>query len=86
VRRVIAYGLMGLGVLFVAPMWCQMGEGTMYDATAFVSVPAWVVAMIGLCLVGLGNFLLGPPLKERKAMRQAEEVAVQARLERNRSP
>lgn len=62
-----------------------VGEGSIYNATAFVTMPAWVVAMIGLGFVGLGNFLLGPPLKERKTTRQADAPAFQERMARHRA-
>jgi hypothetical protein len=85
VKKVVGYSLMAIGGVLVVPAWCAMGEGSIYSAVSYVSMPAWLLAVVGLGLVGLGNFIQGPSLAERRAKREAEASAFQERLAKARA-
>jgi hypothetical protein len=83
-KKVIGYGLMGIGALLLVPAWCAMGQGTIYDATSYVPMPAWLLSIVGLGMVGLGHLVQGPSLAERRAKREADDAARRERLARHR--
>ena len=74
---------MGIGALLIVPAWCAFGEDSIYSAGASVTVPQWLLAVVGAGIFGIGSFLQVLPAErhEKRERREASEAAERERLE-----